>query len=403
MVLSENDKLMFNLRQKEKLLIEYQSAIDASALVFKLNSEMKFSYCNESFSKLLGYAKGELKTVSFSLIVDSEYPSSFLMQIYKELFEKKAWHGELALICKDQSKVYLNIALRPIADWQDQIVEILVIGYDITELKNHEKVLNKKIEEQVEYIRQQEEKMLTRERFSAIGEVMGNISHQWKQPLQVIALEVENMRLDAAEYKNIPSDNINDACDVISSKVKLLSNIINDFQCFFSIKDEFVDFNIRDLIVDTANLIQSDFESYGIKLDFACDILCVFACDACELDRSVHGSPNEIKQVLLNILSNAKDVLMQKAIRDPSVKLSWGRNSFLWWVEVRDNGGGIKDELISKIFDPYFTTKHKYQGTGVGLYMSKVFIERHHGGNLTVYNEKDGACFRIEIPIGGEK
>jgi signal transduction histidine kinase len=167
-----------------------------------------------------------------------------------------------------------------------------------------------------------------------------------------------------------------------------MSKTIDDFRNFFKPNKEKQNFSIKDAINQTIFLIDDSFKSSNIKIE--CTVLD---------DISIYGYESEFSQVLLNILTNAKDAFLENNINNPNIIIEIKQVQTHIKISISDNAGGISRSIINKIFDPYFTTKTNYNGTGLGLYMSKIIIEENMQGQIKVKNLKDGVQFIIFIPI----
>ena len=227
-------------------------------------------------------------------------------------------------------------------------------------------------------------------RLAAIGEMMANIAHQWRQPLSAITSSISGLKLKQ-EFGLMEDNDISEVNEQILKNAEFLSKTIDNFRNFFK-KDQIKrKFFVSQSINETINIIKASYDNHFIKLEK-------------NLDDSIYyfGSDNMLSQVILNILSNAKDALVQNNIGDKKVTISLGMHNNNIRIVISDNGGGIKEEIQEKIFDPYFTTKHQFQGTGLGLYMSNQIVQNHFGGQITVHNEDGecgvGACFVVEFP-----
>jgi len=178
--------------------------------------------------------------------------------------------------------------------------------------------------------------------------------------------------------------------------VNFLNQTIEDFRGFFrqDLKQE--EFNMLSSLENTLKIIFASYKDNNIKIvtDFSAKELLVM------------GSSSELSQVFINILNNAKDIMLEKNITDKKIYILSKTHEDTNEIRIMDNGGGVEESIMEKIFDPYFTTKHKSQGTGIGLYMSKEIIEKKFGGTLCVLNKEaiindesfKGACFQIVIP-----
>jgi signal transduction histidine kinase len=173
---------------------------------------------------------------------------------------------------------------------------------------------------------------------------------------------------------------------------KNMSKTIDDFRNFFRPNKAKEYFDINKSVLDAVDLVSSTFEHHNIKLEK----------DFEEEKIVILGFPNEFSQVVLNIISNAKDALIENKVENPKVKIETKIEKDNVCISIKDNALGIKDEIINKIFEPYFTTKGEVQGTGIGLYMSKIIIEKNMNGEIYVENSHEGANFIIKLPIKGE-
>jgi len=237
----------------------------------------------------------------------------------------------------------------------------------------------------IEALRDKEQILLQQSRLAAMGEMIGNIAHQWRQPLNALGLTVQQLRMfhDLGELNRNSLDNIvTNSMDII----RHMSRTIDDFRNYFRPDKEKVKFRLSESMSDTLSLVSASFKNQFIGIELV-------AKD----DPVVYGYRNEFAQALLNILNNARDVLTERKIVNPGVTISIGTEDERAVVIISDNAGGIPEEIMAKIFDPYFTTKGPQSGTGVGLFMSKSIIEKNMGGRLTARNTGEGAEFRIEV------
>lgn len=247
--------------------------------------------------------------------------------------------------------------------------------------------LERRVQEEIVKNRDREHLMFLQSRHAAMGEMIGNIGHQWRQPLNTIGLIIQSVNDEAATGK-LDKDFLNSATKKAMELVKHMSHTIDDFRNFFSPSREKEDFKVVNMVNQCLSLIDAAFRNNFIDVE-----------QKVVNDVSVSGYSNEYKQVILNVLNNAKDALGNKADTERRVKIKIFSEKDNSVVTIRDNGGGIPDKIIDKIFEPYFTTRASGGGTGLGLYMARVIIETHMGGSLSVQNVEDGALFRIEVPL----
>lgn len=257
---------------------------------------------------------------------------------------------------------------------------------DFLELEEHNKELEKKIEEEVAKNRAKDKLMFQQAKLASMGEMLANISHQWRQPL----MEMSSIFLpiEAKINMDIPLDNkeILDSIQKLNDITKYMSNTIDDFKNFFAKDKEKISFEILEQINSTVNIISSSLKIHDIKLDIII-----------QKNTVMSGYKNEYSQVLINIINNAKEVLVQRKIDNPKIKITITENRSDIITKIEDNAGGIKITPIEKVFDPFFTYE-KINGSGIGLFMSKLIIENNMNGKLEVSNKNEGAIFTVTIP-----
>lgn len=245
--------------------------------------------------------------------------------------------------------------------------------------------LEAKVEERTAEIREKDQIMLQQSRQAAMGEMIGNIAHQWRQPLNTLSLLIGTLPM-LLERGELSREELAALEEKAMGIIQHMSQTINDFSNYFKPDKEKVPFHAGKAVAKTLNLIRDSFANRGIAIEVET-----------ETDPVVNGYPNEFSQVLLNILLNARDALTERRIGNPKVVIRLAAERETAVVTLSDNAGGIPDDIMDKIFDPYFTTKGPEHGTGVGLFMSKGIIEKNMGGRLTARNNENGAEFRIEV------
>ncbi len=217
----------------------------------------------------------------------------------------------------------------------------------------------------------------------AMGEMIENIAHQWRQPLTQINSSVLVID-DILHQHNSMSNELDEKLIEIESLTEYLSQTIDDFRGFFDKSKVKKTFLLDEIVEKSTSLVSGALKKNNIQLEIQGD-----------KNLLIDSFESELLQVLVVILNNAKDVLIQKTIKDSQININLKKVNQHFTITICDNAGGVPEKIIGKIFEPYFTTKHQSQGTGLGLYISKIIIEDSLQGNLKVYNTKDGACFEI--------
>ncbi len=235
---------------------------------------------------------------------------------------------------------------------------------------------------------EQHNKILTQQsKMAAMGEMIGNIAHQWRQPLMELSSILIGAEAKVRIKENISNDEILEMIDRSNHILKYMSNTIEDFRNFFATNKEKTKFKISEQIKRTVNILSSTLDNKNIKINI---IL--------KNNPTIYGYQNEYSQVLINIISNAKDVLIQRNIQDGLIEVKVYEVNGKCITEILDNGGGISEKYMDDIFKPFMTFEKK-DGSGIGLFMSKLIVENNMNGTLTASNEKNGAKFFITIPI----
>jgi signal transduction histidine kinase len=259
--------------------------------------------------------------------------------------------------------------------------------------------LETKIAQEVEKSAQKERMLFQQSKMASMGEMISNIAHQWRQPLQAIGIVTQKLQIVRTIEGSISQESVDDIVAKVGTQLEYLTNTIEDFRSFFTPDKERTHFEIEDSIQKVISLLDSTLKSSSIIISQDLEKIYLYNLE------------NEFIQVLLNIIKNAIDVLIERHI-DNKLILVHARIIDKKFIKLKilDNAGGVPNKIKDNIFEPYFTTKHKSQGTGLGLYMSHEIISKHMKGNLTVENEEynfedknyTGASFNITIPINPE-
>lgn len=231
---------------------------------------------------------------------------------------------------------------------------------------------------------QQQEFLTHQSKLASMGEMIGNIAHQWRQPLTHLSYIMMNLKT-AFEKDRLTSDYFDKKSNEAKNQLEFMSHTIDDFRDFFKVSKEKELFSLKIAIDEVINLLSASLNSYKIEVKFEY-----------ENDIEVKSFRGELLQVIFNILNNAKDEFIRRETSNPLINIHLYAEKKNTLIEISDNAGGIKNEIIEKVFEPYFTTKDK--GLGIGLYMSKMIIDKNIGGKLDVSNIEEGALFSIKIP-----
>jgi signal transduction histidine kinase len=232
---------------------------------------------------------------------------------------------------------------------------------------------------------EQEEIMIAQSRHVAMGEMIGMIAHQWRQPLTVIAMSANNIIVDI-ELEEVNEESFKNEAQNILHQTEHLSKTIDDFKNFFRPNREKEMVKVEDIVFEAESIIGKSIENNDITLSIEHDTTAPIAIYS-----------REFLQVIINLLNNSKEALIDNTKENRSIHVEIKDTRDFIVTTICDNGGGIDEKIMKKIFEPYFSTKDKLTGTGLGLYLSKNIIEKHLGGTIRVRNTQDGACFELDI------
>lgn len=393
-------------------LQQYQRAIDESNIVSKTDINGIITFVNDEFCNISGYLRDELIGQSHNIVRHPDVPAEYFKRLWETILNKKIYKGLIKNRTKDGKAVYLNTTIIPILDDNNEIEEFVAICYDITEmielnerlmraqndLRKTKKLveLNRELEERVAIeVAKNEEKsklMFQQSRLANMGEMLANISHQWRQPLNELSINLYKLKQSTKE----PSSQFIEIYEHSKAVIKGMSSIIDNFRNFFTNNGDDERFSLKDAAQDAILMLENTFKNASIKLEV-------------DIDDNIYivGRQNEMAQIFINLFLNSKDAFFQHNIKDKRVNvrayIQNDTNKQIRYaiITISDNAGGIEDSVSDKLFDPYFTTKHPNVGTGLGLYIVRRIVSKLQG-QISVSNLENGACFEIKIPLNGD-
>ena len=382
----DNLKALFLFDITKYLNIEYskeqelQAVFDLAANgISILDKKGMFLYANNFFQKMMGYTMEELYKESCISLSSDEYKKPSEMAINAAI--KKGNVVNFRKVCISKSGEYMNASMS--LSYLEMTDTIVMITSDITDDIKYQEELKKQVELEVSKRTQQYEIMCHQSRLAAMGEMIDSIAHQWRQPLNGLGLMIQGLRHISNEQK-IQKEFLLEFEEEMMEKVSYMTHTIDDFSDFFRITKKKEMFDILSNIKDAIRLIDAQLSINKITV-------CINVKE--NEDLNILGFSNEFRQVIMNILSNSMMAIVDNKIKNGFVKINIESLDNKLKIEIFDNGGGIEEKNLPKIFDPYFTTKEK--GSGIGLYMSKMIIEHHMKGSLDVKNYKEGTMFCI--------
>ncbi|MEZ7935176.1 MAG: ATP-binding protein [Sulfurospirillum sp.] len=264
---------------------------------------------------------------------------------------------------------------------------VLILRLEESEasLKELNHTLEFRVNEEIARRMENEQILMHQSRLASMGEMIGNIAHQWRQPLSELGATLMNLQI-LWEKQKLTSAVFEDRIKRSEGLIAYMSKTIDDFRNFFASDNKKERYCVNDAIRKSLELIEPALKNHHIVLEFHE-----------EGEYEIEGYPSQFAQAILNIISNAKDILLERGIHAPKIEITLKCKEGKTLIQIADNGGGITLEPIEKIFEPYVSTKHAKSGTGIGLYMSKSIIEKNANGVLSAYNSDIGAVFEITL------
>lgn len=372
-------KSMHNLVSKKQ---ELQAVFDLAANgISILDRNGMFLYANNFFQKMIGYTMEELYKESCISLSASEYKKPSETAVEKAVREGSV--ENFRKVCVSKSGEHMNASMS--LSYLEITDTIVMITSDITDDIKYQEELKEQVELEVAKRTQQYEIMCHQSRLAAMGEMIDSIAHQWRQPLNGLGIIVQGLRhLNNKDALN--KEMLNEIEVEIMEKINYMSQTIDDFSTFFRLSKKKESFDLLKNIDDAIRLIDVQLKINNINVQ-------IESKDKDEIN--IVGFANEFRQVIMNMVHNAMMAIINKNQKKGIIIIDIISDSNSTEINIIDNGGGIKEENIKKIFDPYFTTREN--GSGIGLYMSKVIIEHHMKGRLSVKNHNDGTKFSITL------
>ena len=382
MNIDERMKLTKELRDVE-LLTKFGRIV-----IFRWENDenMSVKFVSQSI-KAYGYdVKDFEKNIKFFDFIYKDDVNQLITVIKKSIFnDADSFTSIHRVVDKDNNIKWVYNRTIIIKDDNGNVIEFYGYLNDITKLKMNEAELKEKVKLQLEKNLEKDRLLVQQNKLASMGEMLGNIAHQWRQPLNNINLLIYFIR---DSYGKISQNELSDIIKDAKLQIDYMSQTIDDFRNFYKPSKERKIFDIKESILQSSKIVHSSIEKNAIKLDILGESL------------SIDGFENEFEQVIVNILNNAIDakIIKSKIIKfDAKIEINIYKEDKNIFISIFNNCGNIDEKIIERIFEPYFTTKFEDQGTGIGLYMTKVIIEKNMKGKIEAKNLNDGVEFIIKL------
>ena len=371
---------ILNQNNTQTELTKLSNIISRYVIYSKTDIKGYITEVSDAFCEISQYTRDELLGKPHNIVRHTDMPKEAFEDMWNTIQSGKHWNGEVKNLKKNGGYYWVDADISPEYNFEGEIKGYVAIRHDITAKKDFEN---------------QHQQLLQSERMASMGEMIGNIAHQWRQPLSVISTGVTGMQVQK-EYGLLTDEIFNKTCDNINQNAQYLSKTIDDFKNF--IKGDRIQqvFKVSDAVDSFLNLVEGTAKSEDVK--FILNI---------ENNMTINSYQNELQQCFINIFNNAKDALVQNNIKNKYIFISASTINNKAIFTIKDNANGISKDVLPKIFEPYFTTKHQSQGTGLGLHMTYSLIVDGMKGTIEAnnieytHNEQDykGAQFTLILPI----
>lgn len=380
-----------------ELNIELETLFDNTPIpMCYINENGTITKRNQKFIQTLGYSVEDMPDINIwfnTVYPDPIYRSEALKRwdeyiLWAMQNDKEIKPYEYNVTCKNGEVKIMIVSGITIGN------KIIVSFIDITKQKEQQRkieklntdliFINKNLQEEVDRKTQENIKQFQlieqQNKLAAMGEMVGAIAHQWRQPLNELSIRIQKLKRN---FLNQEIDEKFIISFIAKSKqtIGFMSKTIDDFRNFFRIDKDPAIFDIYEAINETASMLSAQFKDHNITFQINPQSF------------TINGYKSEFQQVIINILTNAKDIFLERKIVKPNIIITIKNRS----IYIQDNGGGISEDILGRIFEPYFTTKSQGKGTGMGLYISKMIIEDNMKGKIYVANDTKGAIFTIEF------
>ncbi len=399
--ITEQKNAELSLNRSQKNLKEAQRIAKVGHFEHVFNT--KKIYWSEEISRIFGFDHEKTKPNY------EDYKRQIHSDDYDSMFEKfnqakkekrgytlsyriKSLSGEVKYL---EEKGYFELdkkskAYKVIGTMQD-ITSSYLIKKDLEESKRKLAEINQSLETRIKDAlansRAQDHMLIQQSRQAVLGEMIGNIAHQWRQPLNEISLLINDLE-DAYSFGTLSKEYFEKTIEVVYDRLIYMSDTISDFSKMHTDDFKSEDFNLKEIIEKLIDFTAASNKENKIRIRLLA-----------EGNFEMRGYPNMISHVLLNLLNNSRDIFIERHIRAPKIWIKLEQKDEEYCIRVLDNGKGIKQEVVGKIFDPYFTSKDSTKGSGLGLFMAKQMIEEQMKGKISVKNMREGAEFKICIPL----
>ena len=371
-----SNKKMFVLNASDVTQdVAEQHLINKFIVQYHIDKKGNLIKASEAFYRISGYSMSELVYTPYTDILHNSNDQKIIDDLFAHISYGKAWKGILRLKKKDSSIFYVDFISKPTKNKYGDVIGHTAVMMDITseiELQKNEEILQEKVND-------------GEEKLAIISDTMRTVAHEWRQPLNTISLDAQSLLFDLDFDEDVSKENMEEKLGNISKNTQDLSSIIENFQSITELKGSKKKRNIKDILQESLKISELDEQEFVIE--------------TYNDTTSFRTYPKELSLAISSILINAKEITANKEDKKITITASQVDNNII--CDLSNNGGNIPDDILDKIFTPYFSTKDEKNGVGLSLYNCKIIIELHLKGKIEVINlPNDEVTFRLTFPMG---
>jgi len=394
MVIVAAATVVLYLRESQKTAADLRvaaTAFESQEGMVITDAEKEILRINRAFTDITGYTAEDAVGQKMNLLKSGRHDASFYAAVWESIRDSGAWQGEIWNRRKN-GEVHPNwLTITAVKGNAGETTHYVGTLTDITlrkraeeTLKQLNETLEQRVRDEVAKNREKDHLLIQQSRLAAMGEMIHNIAHQWRQPINALALLLANIK-DAYEYHELDKEYLDNAVANGQQVIQRMSSTIDDFRNFFRPGRKNSPFSLGECLDSAIAMVEAALKNNDIALT-------ILPAE----NVTVNGSANEFAQVLVNLIGNAKEAIIGNHLRDGKIEIASGQGNGQAWLSVSDNGGGIPEAILGRVFDPYFTTKGA-QGSGIGLYMSKMIMD-NMGGDIAIRNVEGGTEVLLTLP-----
>jgi PAS domain S-box-containing protein len=398
--------LQEKLTENEQLNRHFAGLLDKHVISSTTDLHGVITSASRAFCEISGYSEEELLGHQHNIVRHPDMESGLYEELWACIKADRPWKGRIKNLRKEGTVYWVEAVIEPMFDARGEKVGYSAIRHDITsemllqeaeqqlsihveELRAMNDELEMQVHDQVEKIMKQQKLMVQQSKMAAMGEMIGNIAHQWKQPLSMLSMALIGIK-KKFDKGMLDAEYLQKNFDKSQQYIEKMTSTITVFSDYFSPNKEARAFSLYQCIDGAAGFLESLMKKHNAHL---------YMMESSESQPiELHGQESELGQVMVNLFKNSIDAGIEAGKESIVLRVNVKESDDAYTVKFVDNCGGIPEDIVGRVFEPYFTTKFKSDGTGIGLYMSRMIIEESFGGAITAFNLGEGACFMITFP-----